>query len=111
MIFAFGRISQVGLQQSALVAVGALMQFFAFGMWTYTPELYPSRARASGCGFASFAGRIGALAGPTIVGLILPVWKYDGVFVFGAACFVVAALVVTLFGIETRGSTLEEVSG
>ncbi|WP_175719514.1 MFS transporter [Burkholderia anthina] len=115
MIFAFGRISHVGLQQSVLVAVGALMQFFAFGMWavlyTYTPELYPSRARASGCGFASFAGRIGALAGPTIVGLILPAWKYDGVFVFGAACFVVAALVVMFFGIETRGSTLEEVSG
>ncbi|QTD95000.1 MFS transporter [Burkholderia anthina] len=115
MIFAFGRISNVGLQQSVLVAVGALMQFFAFGMWavlyTYTPELYPSRARASGCGFASFAGRIGALAGPTIVGLILPAWKYDGVFVFGAACFVVAALVVMFFGIETRGSTLEEVSG
>ncbi|MDE2611616.1 MAG: MFS transporter [Burkholderiales bacterium] len=115
MIFAFGRISPLSPSQPALISVGALMQFFTFGMWavlyTYTPELYPSRARASGCGFASFLGRIGALIGPTVVGLILPVWKNDGVFVFGALCFVVAALVVMRFGIETRGSTLESVSG
>jgi putative MFS transporter len=115
MIFAFGRVSHLNPGPSALIAVGALMQFFTFGMWavlyTYTPELYPSRARASGCGFASFVGRIGALIGPTIVGLILPVWKNDGVFVFGAVCFVAAALVVMRFGIETRGSALESVSG
>lgn len=115
MIFAFGRVSYFNPGQSTLIAVGALMQFFTFGMWavlyTYTPELYPSRARASGCGFASFVGRIGALIGPTIVGLILPVWKSDGVFFFGAACFVAAAFVVMRFGIETRGSALENVSG
>lgn len=37
--------------------------------------------------------------------------KNDGVFVLGALCFLVAALVVMRFGIETRGSTLESVSG
>lgn len=115
MIFLFGRLSHLDPGPSALITAGALMQFFTFGMWavlyTYTPELYPSRARASGCGFASFLGRIGALIGPTVVGLILPVWENDGVFVFGALCFLVAALVVTRFGVETRGSTLENVSG
>nr|WP_242538488.1 MFS transporter [Trinickia acidisoli] len=115
MIFAFGRLSHHSPSPSTLIAAGALMQFFTFGMWavlyTYTPELYPSRARASGCGFASFLGRIGALIGPTAIGLILPIWKSDGVFVFGALCFLLAALVVMRFGIETRGSTLESVSG
>ena len=52
------------------------MQFFLFGMWSalyaYTPELYPTRIRATGTGFASAVGRIGSLIGPYVIGIILP---------------------------------------
>ncbi|MGE7157158.1 MFS transporter [Methylorubrum rhodesianum] len=114
MAFVFGNV--LGMTTSAYMAIaaGLMMQFFLFGMWavlyTYTPELYPSRARASGCGFASFCGRIGALIGPTAVGLILPIFAQAGVFAFGAACFVAAALVVLIGGVETRAQKLEEIS-
>ena len=51
-----------------LIAFGLGMQFFLFGMWSalyaYTPELYPTRARATGAGCASAIGRVGALIGP-----------------------------------------------
>ncbi len=90
------------------------MQFFMFGMWSvlyaYTPELYPTRSRATGAGFASSIGRIGSLMGPYIVGLVLPVAGQSGVFSLGAACFVAAAMVVMLFGIETKGQSLEQLS-
>ncbi len=33
-----------------------------------------------------------------------------GVFALGALCFAVAALVVWVFGMETKGKTLEELS-
>ncbi len=53
------------------------MQFFLFGMWSvlyaYTPELYPTRSRATGSGFASSFGRIGSLVGPYVVGVLLPI--------------------------------------
>jgi len=59
-----------------LIAFGLGMQFFLFGMWSalyaYTPELYPTRARATGAGCASAIGRVGALIGPYAVGVGLP---------------------------------------
>ena len=51
-----------------------MMQFFMFGMWSclyaYTPELYPTRARSTGAGFASVAGRVGAIISPIVIGMI-----------------------------------------
>jgi putative MFS transporter len=100
--------------QTQLIAFGLCMQFFMFGMWSvlyaYTPELYPTRARATGSGFASSIGRLGSLIGPFIVGVILPTAGQVGVFGLGAASFIVAALVVFLFGVETKGKKLEEIS-
>ncbi len=96
-----------------VIVFGLAMQFFMFGMWSaiyaYTPELYPTRARATGTGFASSIGRIGALLGPYLVGVILPHMGQHGVFALGALSFVVAALVVAAFGEETRGRVLEEI--
>ncbi|WP_250518785.1 MFS transporter [Caballeronia sp. ATUFL_M1_KS5A] len=114
MTYVFGHAAQWGASSAGLIIAGAGMQFFAFGMWAvlyaYTPELYPSRARATGCGFASFCGRIGALLGPTLIGWLLPVVQQGGVFIFGATCFAIASLVVLRFGVETRGEVLEAVS-
>lgn len=96
-----------------VIAFGLAMQFFMFGMWSalyaYTPELYPTRARATGTGFASSIGRIGALLGPFLVGVILPYTGQHGVFALGALSFLMAALVVAAFGEETRGRVLEEI--
>ncbi len=98
----------------ALVSFGLGMQFFMFGMWSvlyaYTPELYPTHARATGAGFASSIGRVGALLGPTIVGLIKPAYGQSGVFAMGAGAFAIGALIVLALGVETRGKTLEELN-
>ena len=100
--------------QEALIGFGLCMQFFMFGMWSvlyaYTPELYPTRARATGTGCASAVGRLGSLIGPYIVGVVLPSVGQMGVFALGAGAFTVAALVVLLLGEETRGRTLEAIS-
>ncbi len=99
--------------QAALFVSGFVMQFFMFGMWSclyaYTPELYPTRARSTGAGLASAFGRIGAITGPIVIGYIIGTVGHTGVFTLGAASFVIAALVVLVLGIETRGRTLEEI--
>ncbi|RJE89224.1 MFS transporter [Paracoccus onubensis] len=97
-----------------LISYGLVMQFFLFGMWSvlyaYTPELYPTRSRATGAGCASAIGRIGSLLGPYIIGIVLPTLGNSGVFALGAGSFIVAALAIGIFGIETRGKSLEEIS-
>ncbi|MBC3365402.1 MFS transporter [Pseudomonas sp. SWRI154] len=114
MAFLYGQSAVFGGNIGLLIGTGLLMQFFLFGMWavlyTYTPELYPTSARATGSGFASAVGRIGSLLGPMVTGLVFPITGQGGVFALGALCFAVAAGVVWLFGMETRGKTLEELS-
>ena len=97
-----------------LFLAGFAMQFFMFGMWSclyaYTPELYPTRARATGAGVASAVGRLGAMAGPIIVGALVTSIGQPAVFALGAGSFVLAALLVLTLGIETRGRLLEAIS-
>src|SRR6476469_8407654 len=79
-----------------LISFGLMMQFFLFGMWSvlyaYTPELYPTRARATGAGCASAIGRVGSLIGPYVIGIILPAMGHGGVCAVGAGSFIIAAM-------------------
>ncbi|MNX55314.1 putative niacin/nicotinamide transporter NaiP [compost metagenome] len=112
--YLYGQAAATQAPLAYLIGAGLCMQFFLFGMWSvlyaYTPELYPTRSRATGAGFASSIGRIGSLAGPYVVGVLLPVAGQGGIFALGAASFVIAALVVILLGVETKGRSLEELS-
>ena len=104
-----------GLPVTRLFVAGWIMQFFMFGMWSclyaYTPELYPTRARSTGAGFASVAGRVGAIISPIMIGMIKQDIGVFGVFSLGAGSFIIAAVLVFLLGVETRGEVLEKVSG
>ena len=112
--FVYGQTAARARTGRAIDQCRACMQFFLFGMWSvlyaYTPELYPTRSRATGAGFASSVGRVGSLLGPYVVGVLLPITGQAGVFTLGAASFAIAAFVVVLLGIETKGLALEEVS-
>jgi putative MFS transporter len=103
-----------GTASSLMLLYGALMQFFLFAMWSalyaYTPELFPTRARATGAGLASAVGRLGSLIGPTLVGVLLPIYGQPGVFALGAIALCLAAGVVAVAGVETRTRQLEEIS-
>lgn len=50
MAYAYGQTAVFGGSLALLIGFGLAMQFFLFGMWavlyTYTPELYPTSARA-----------------------------------------------------------------
>lgn len=98
---------------TVIIGFGLAMQFFMFGMWStlyaYTPELYPTHARATGAGFASSIGRIGALLGPLIVGFLVTKSGQPGVFAMAAGSFVIAAMAVFILGKETKGLVLEEI--
>ena len=98
-----------------LIVVGSAMQFCFFGMWSalyaYTPEVFATRFRATGCGTASAFGRIGAMVGPLIVPLAMARWNQGAAFAVLAVFMVLGATLVAVWGPETRAKTLEEVSG
>jgi putative MFS transporter len=81
----------------------------SIGVYVYTPELYPTRARAIAVGAATAWLRFASILGPGIVGLIVG-GGLGRVFLVFALVAVVGAVVTGLFAVETKGRVLEEVS-
>lgn len=99
---------------ATLILFGSMLQYSQFSfmtvVYTWTPELYPTRARSTGCGFASGMGRLGSIVGPYVVGVIIPTFGQSGVFSLGAVAFIIAGFAVGILGVETGKQTLEKVS-
>ena len=109
-----GILAMVFSQQSTymgLVLVGYAFAFFHDGGYSgftaYGPELYPTRLRTTGVGWANGAGRIGSILSPIAIGYLVPIGLWA---VFGAlaAGYLLAGVVVLAFGIETKGMMLED---
>lgn len=98
---------------------GCLLYFFSLGAWgcvyAYTPEVYPTVARGSGTGWAAAFGRVGAFIAPLVVPVIYNAYGqetgYGYIFALLTGVFAAVAVVVAVFGKETMGKSLEEISG
>lgn len=104
--------------ESAVLIYGCLLYFFSLGAWgcvyAYTPEVYPTALRASGAGWAAAFGRLGAFIAPFVVPVIYKLYGgatgFSYVFALLAGVFAAVAVIVGIFGKETMGKTLEEIS-
>ncbi|MET0451535.1 MAG: MFS transporter [Mycobacterium sp.] len=109
--FAYGNASGV----TELVVAGSFLQFFFFGMFSsifaFTPELFPTRARAIGMGSSTAAGRLGSIFGPLVVPFVIASSGPTVVFTASAALFVIGSLIAITCLPETRSSVLEDISG
>jgi putative MFS transporter len=91
--------------------VGGLLaaSFFALGAWgaiyAYTPELFPTEARATGNGFAGGVGKVAAVLGPILAGALVES-GYLAALAPLALAFALGGVVVLAFGRETRGEPL-----
>lgn len=96
---------------------GSLLYFFSLGAWgcvyAYTPEVYPTAARASGSGWSASFGRLGAFMAPLVVPVIFKAYGnqlgFVTVFALLTGVFAFVAAVVLIFGRETAGKSLEEI--
>lgn len=101
-----------------VLSFGSLLYFFSLGAWgcvyAYTPEVYPTVARGSGTGWAAAFGRIGAFVAPLIVPVIYKTYGeeigFGYIFALLTIVFAVVALITAIFGKETMGKSLEEIS-
>ncbi len=104
--------------ETMILATGCLLYFFALGAWgcvySYTPEVYPTDVRGSGNGWAAAFGRIGAFIAPFVVPAMYSAFGTDDgfvlVFAVLAAAFAAVAIVILIWGKETKGLSLRDVS-
>jgi MFS family permease len=105
--------TQIPLDDQLMFFLGFPLGFFASGIFSgmgpFLTELYPTRMRGSGQGFAYNFGRGVAALNPFLVGLLsskLPLGQSIGVFAVAAyGLVVIAALLLP----ETKGTTLNAV--
>lgn len=83
--------------------------FFTLGAWgsiyAYTPELFPTEARGTGMGYAGGVGKIAAVIGPILAGILVST-GYLAALAPLAVMFALGGLVVLVWGRETRGEPL-----
>jgi MFS transporter, putative metabolite:H+ symporter len=111
-------LSAIGLAlaggDAEVITASILLSFFMNGVnageYAYTPEVFPTHVRATGMGTASAVGRLGAIASPVLVGYILPIAGFGGVFGMTTAVLAFGALSVLLLGVATKGRSLEAIT-
>jgi putative MFS transporter len=104
---------QSGSTEQILI-FGSLLYFFSLGAWgcvySYSPELYSTNIRGAGTGWAAAFGRVGALIAPFIVPALYAAFGEEAgftyVFFILMLVFLAAAVVVGVFGKETKGAVL-----
>ena len=99
---------------TSITAAGVCLSFFMngtyAGLYSYTPEVYPTAIRATGMGVASAIGRVGGIAAPLIIGFTFNTIGFGGVFGMTTAVLAAAALAVLILGLSTAGKTLEQIA-
>jgi len=110
LTFIFGSASSV----VALAAEGFLMSVLAYGLVAitfaiYIPELFPTSVRMTGSSFANACGRGANIVVPQLVAWMLPHGGSVTVFIFLSVLLVTQALVMWIFGLDTRFRSLEQI--
>jgi putative MFS transporter len=82
----------------------------SLGLYLYTPELYPTRARAIAVGTATAWLRLASIIGPIFVGVMVGRGGLGVVFLGMGIVVGLCAIVLAVFGVETKRRVLEEVS-
>lgn len=97
-----------------VILFGCLLQMFSFGIWsliyTYASEVFPTRIRGIGTGTTSSAGRLASLIAPTLFGVMMQSGAPQiYIFILASVVFVIGAVFVGFFGVETKGRSVENI--
>src|SRR6266567_634285 len=106
----------------ALAAIGSIITFFGFNLWvpmtyTWSTEIYPTRARATGFALVDGIGHLGGGVGILLIAPLIPTLLSSMGATTGSIvifliidAFLVVAAIIAQFGPATRQKRLDEVS-
>jgi putative MFS transporter len=110
LVGTFGMIYGLSFSTWIIVTFGFLVamgqQVFAPMLYAYTAECFPTSARNTGAGLSYGIGRLGNAIGPLIVAFLYATYGYRSVFAYIAACWVMVALLIMVFGPRMNARTL-----
>jgi len=102
------------LAPAILITLGVLITFsnnlLSYAYHAYQAELFPTRVRATAVGFVYSFSRLSTVFTSLMIGFFLTNFGTGGVFGFIAGAMVVVMISIGVFGPNTNGLALEEIS-
>ena len=93
--------------KATIIGFGFVVQIAIPTLYTYVSELYPTRLRGSGFGWASAASRLATGIAPIVFGAIMwPVLGLTLTFILTGALVVIAVVLMSFMARETTGEEL-----
>jgi putative MFS transporter len=87
-----------------------LLQTMTALLYTYTPEIFPTRIRSIGSGFTNGLGRLANVGGGLLVAGIYTNFGYLSVFIYVAVAFLIGGTLIGVFGVRTAKRALEKIA-
>jgi len=110
----FGLLFAAHTAPSGLVVLGILItlmnSLLGYSSHAYQAELFPTRMRARAVGFVYSWGRLSTALTSLIIGFLFQRFGSAGVFGLIAFSMFMVVIAVAVFGPNTRGLTLEQIS-
>lgn len=104
----------MSIEVSYILLWSIVISFFNLGAWsglyTYTPELYPTRTRGTGSGTAASIGRIAGIIAPTATPLLYTYFGLKTAFTAFSLIHFMGSIATLILGIETKSKVLEELA-
>lgn len=86
-----------------------IYMYVCYASAVYVPEMWPTSAKLSGSGFCNAIGRVSNIFFPFLVTGIAGSMGSGGVFVLISIVAVIIAVCILIFGVETRGESVEDI--
>lgn len=108
LMIVFGFLgNSVALLMTVAVAMGFFAQAGFIGLYSVAARLYPTEVRATGIGWAIGLGRVGAIIGPSIAGVLIGLgWDRPDYFLVLSIPFFIGAIAIWLLKAKQLESTL-----
>ena len=86
-----------------------IYMYVCYASAVYVPEMWPTSAKLSGSGFSNAMGRVSNIFFPFLVTYIASNMGATAVFVLLSVVALIIAVGILIFGIETRGESVEDI--
>lgn len=101
--------TMTGLIVSTFFLNTVIYMYVCYASAVYVPEMWPTSAKLSGSGFCNAVGRISNIFFPFLVTYIASSVGSTGIFVLISVVAIGIAVCILVFGVETRGESVEEI--
>ncbi|MGP2439394.1 MFS transporter [Streptomyces sp. JW3] len=100
---------------TAVLVLSILLGFFLNGLYaplyTYLPEVYPTRLRSMAAATSDAFSRVGGITAPMIIGTMYASLRFGGVFTLICAVLAAGCVLTLTLSTSTKGRSLEALSG